>query len=143
MKSVHLAFAGLAALTLAACAPNGVQITNGGSQALVTKNITVARGQTVKVQVFTSINPDCTETPGTSGRMESEPAHGMATLSRTQDFVYFKPENPRSNCNSRRVPAWVVNYTAAADFVGEDTFAFDEFFAAGGSVHFNVVVHAM
>lgn len=68
-----------------------------------------------------AINPDCSAVvPGATLAILSPPSHGQATVSDEPAYISFPPDNPRSACNDRKVPAHQVIYTAAAGFTGHD-----------------------
>lgn len=133
-----LCFSGL---LLAGCNANRVQVINGGSEALFTKNVTAARDQTVKVNFWTAINPDCTEVPGAIARIDTPAQHGTASVTRVNDFAFFPANNPRSACNTHRVGGWAITYRAAPDYTGEDSFVYSSFAPNGAAYHGNILVH--
>ena len=143
MKIGSMSFGAFALLLLAGCAPQPTppQLSNGGSAAQITKNMTVASGTTARVDFVTSINPDCSEIPGSSVRTAVEPTHGVVTIKRSEEFAYFPPANPRSNCNSRRVSGWLILYRSESGFSGLDTFAYDRFSGSGVAWHVAVNAH--
>jgi hypothetical protein len=67
-----------------------------------------------------AINPDCTEVPGVSLSILRQPEHGKATVSDGDVYVAYPPANPRSACNSRKVPGHEAFYQADAGFSGHD-----------------------
>jgi hypothetical protein len=103
-------------------------------------NVAVAKGQATKIDWFYSLNLDCTEAPGVSGRLVAKPAHGTVAIEHKQDYPNFAADNPHSPCNGQLVPAWVVTYAPAAGFVGHDAFSYDELFATGPQVHMDINV---
>ncbi len=102
------------------------------------ENVTAHGGVASKVLWITSLDLDCTETPGFSTRIVDQPEHGTVTLGRDQTHPRFDADNPRSRCNGQLVPDWVVTYAPAAHFVGHDKFSFDEVFADGSSSRVDV-----
>lgn len=109
----------------------------------VTRNaetVAVAKGQAAKIDWFYSLNLDCTELPGVSGRLVTRPAHGTVAIEHKQGYPNFAPDNPHSHCNEQLVPAWVVTYTPAAGFVGQDGFSYDEVFANSPQVQMDITV---
>ena len=67
-----------------------------------------------------SIEPDCTEHPGYTLSIVKPPAHGEVKVVEEGIYLAFPPSNPRSACNSRKVPGRKVYYTANAGFSGHD-----------------------
>ena len=135
MKTYPSIAAALLATSIAGCATSGVHVSNGGSELTFTKQITVLSGQPNHGDVFGSLNPDCTAIPGVAARITVQPSHGKVTVRPTQDFLYFKEPNPRARCNSKRVPAWIVQYRSDAGYVGKDKFSYDKFLPDGVVVH--------
>ncbi|MGD0186386.1 MAG: hypothetical protein ABSC25_14210 [Roseiarcus sp.] len=119
---------------------SGAKKTGDDSDAPTVENAAAQSGVASKVFWFTSLKPDCRETPGFSARIVDQPEHGTVTFERGKVHPRFEAGNPRSRCNSRLVPGWIVTYAAAADFVGHDKFSFDELFADGASTR--VLVNA-
>jgi hypothetical protein len=50
----------------------------------------------------------------------SPPNHGQVSISDEPFFLSFPPENPRSACNTRKLPGHQAFYTAATGFTGRD-----------------------
>ena len=93
-------------------------------------------------QEFLEINPDCSAMGFPTIRVTTQPTNGVVTLLKGKGFPRFPSSNPRSACNTRRVPAIVLEYRPSPGFVGSDTFTLDAFFHNGGeeNVTFNVTV---
>lgn len=68
----------------------------------------------------TAINPDCTAIPGVSLSVLKEPEHGKVNISEEPTYLAFPAGNPRSACNTRKVPAHRALYQAEAGFKGHD-----------------------
>jgi hypothetical protein len=76
---------------------------------------------TIQVWANTAIDPDCTaQSPGATLSILEPPAHGSASVSDEPFYMAFPPANPRSACNSRKVPGHRAFYTAAAGYAGHD-----------------------
>jgi hypothetical protein len=140
MNTYPVLAAALLTASVAGCANNGVRLSNGGSERTFTKQITLASGQPNHGDIFGSLNPDCTAVPGVSARVTVQPSHGKVTARPTQDFVYFKEPNPRAKCNTKRVPAWIVQYRSDPGYVGSDTYSYDKFLADGVVYHVTINV---
>lgn len=97
----------------------------GWAQQVPTVQRVVPSGQPQQIFFIAHLEPDCRPLPmGTSALLES-PAHGRVTLQRGVDFPYFSANNPRSQCNTRRVPGNKLIYQSAPGFVGEDGFVIE------------------
>jgi hypothetical protein len=68
----------------------------------------------------TAINPDCTAIDGVTLSVLRPPEHGKATVSDEPLYAAFPPANPRSACNTRKVPGHQAFYQADAGFTGHD-----------------------
>ncbi len=67
-----------------------------------------------------AINPDCTPVEGVTLSVLKAPEHGKATISNDPVFVAYPPANPRSACNSKKVPGHQAFYQADAGYQGRD-----------------------
>ena len=128
MRTGILALAGLSALALSCAAvaqerhydvtvrpvsaPKGFEKVSLSKAALGSTQIILWRN--------TAINPDCTEVPGVTLSVLRPPEHGKATVSDEPVFVAFPQGNPRSACNTRKVPGHEAFYQADAGFTGHD-----------------------
>jgi hypothetical protein len=75
----------------------------------------------IRIWANTAIEPDCTaHVPGATLTILEPPAHGQATVSDEPFYAGFPPANPRSACNSRKVPGHQAFYTAASGYNGHD-----------------------
>lgn len=75
----------------------------------------------IRVWANTAIDPDCNEhKSGATLTVLEAPAHGVATVKDEPYFAAFPPSNPRSACNTRKVPGHQAYYTAAAGYAGHD-----------------------
>lgn len=77
-------------------------------------------GERIRLWAGTLVNPDCTVAGTMDTRIADEPRHGKVMLSDDPVFPNFLPPNPRTVCNSRRVPGKQAFYTADAGFHGHD-----------------------
>jgi hypothetical protein len=69
----------------------------------------------------TAIDPDCSvQSPGATLTILEAPEHGEAKISDEPFYLAFPPNNPRSACNSRKIPGHRAFYTATAGFKGRD-----------------------
>lgn len=75
----------------------------------------------IRVWANTDIDPDCSaHEPGPTLVILQPPAHGQATISDEPFYAAFPAANPRSVCNSRKVPGHQAFYTAASGYSGHD-----------------------
>ena len=75
----------------------------------------------IRIWANADIDPDCsTHLPGPSLTILQPPAHGQATISDEPFYAAYPPANPRSACNSRKVPGHQAFYTAASGYSGHD-----------------------
>lgn len=79
-------------------------------------------GQKVRIWYALSIERDCSTAGAMVTQILEVPEHGLAVVENGKEFPNFPAGNPRSACNTRRVPASEVYYTAKADFTGRDSF---------------------
>lgn len=121
---VGLAIAAASAASLAHAAQYNVSVTpvskpHGFETLKVSK---AAIGSTpIRLWANTAIDPDCSvHPPGATLAIVEPPAHGAATVSDEPFYAAFPPANPRSACNSRKVPGHQAFYTAATGYAGRD-----------------------
>jgi hypothetical protein len=67
-----------------------------------------------------AIDPDCSEHPGYTLSVVRPPEHGEVTVVQEGVYMAFPPGNPRSACNSHKVPGRRAYYTANPGFSGHD-----------------------
>src|SRR5690349_4944331 len=63
-----------------------------------------ATGAKQKIDTVYSIRPDCTSVGYATIRIATPPTHGKLTSEPGEDFPYFKQDNVRSACNTKKVP---------------------------------------
>ena len=88
-------------------------------------------GQPLKLDFAASINPDCSSIGPPTIRVVRAPEHGRLTVVRTTDFPSFRPPNPRSDCNRRRVAGAAIRYVSQRGFIGMDAVGVEIIFASG------------
>jgi hypothetical protein len=113
----------LGGLFLAGC--NTLPVSNVGPKFALA-------GKPLKVDTQYSLNPDCTSIGTTTIRTIEPPRHGTVEVREASDFPFFKPENTRSQCNSRRVPVSQIIYTPAPGYSGPDSFRMEVIYPSGG-----------
>jgi hypothetical protein len=67
-----------------------------------------------------SIDPDCSEHPGYTLSVVEPPSHGEVKVVAEPLYIAFPPNNPRSACNTHKVPGRRAYYTANTGFSGHD-----------------------
>lgn len=67
------------------------------------------------------VNPDCSSRGLSTYRILKQPSHGFVATSEIQDFPSYPAANPRSACNTKKVPGMEMTYTPEAGFSGIDT----------------------
>jgi hypothetical protein len=134
-----------AALGLSACnAGPRAYIYAGGSQASVQRTISVPRGSTASLGFTAKINPDCSRADSPDRvTLTQAPSQGRVDIRHETGYAYFRPANPRSRCNSQRVPGTKLFYHANPNASGTDTFSYDWYTGSGGVAHFTVSVNIL
>ncbi len=97
----------------------------GWAQLIPTVQRVVTSGQPQQIHFIAHLEPDCRSLPMGNFALLESPAHGRITLERGVDFPNFSPNNPRSRCNTRKVPGNKLIYQSAPGFVGEDGFVIE------------------
>ncbi len=141
---IFLAITGIAAL--AGCNPSAsslVSVTAGGSQANVTRTISVARGATARLNFVTAVNENCTVISGNFARMSRSPAHGSLNIVNASEYPNFAKPNPRAQCNTQKVSGQIVSYTANSSYTGPDSLAYDRFLHTGAVIHYEVSINIL
>jgi hypothetical protein len=90
-------------------------------------------GKPLKVDVYSSINPDCTSRGSTTIRLIERPKHGTVEFREATDFTDYKQGDNRAHCSTRRVPVTQVIYTPAPGYTGPDSFQTDAVFPSGAT----------
>lgn len=99
----------LASLLLGGCNSGPrVSVSADGSEATMSKTITVLPGQTVKISTFGAVNPDCTPAGEGVYRLTQRPAQGRVDARREMVFPTFRDSNVRARCNVQRTPGTLV-----------------------------------
>jgi hypothetical protein len=132
----------LAALLLGGCNSGPrVSVSADGSEATMSKTITVLPGQTVKISTFGAVNPDCTPAGEGVYRLTQRPAQGRVDARREMVFPTFRDSNVRARCNVQRTPGTLVTYRANANAAGQDAFSYDVYSTSGALLHHDVSVN--
>ncbi|SFK50184.1 hypothetical protein [Methylorubrum salsuginis] len=97
----------------------------GWAQQIQTVQRVAPSGRPQQVQFIARMEPDCRSLPMDNLAILEGPAHGRISMERGVDFPNFSPNNPRSRCNTRKVPGNKLVYQSAPGFVGEDGFVLE------------------
>ena len=92
---------------------------------------TALAGDTIKMDFFVSLNPDCSPTGPQTVRVTQNPSNGHLKVSKAEDFITFPATNVRSACNTRRVPGMRIEYTPQPGYSGSDYMAIEVITANG------------
>jgi hypothetical protein len=110
---------------------SGCQTTGGVGPGAFNFVRAVPAGQTLKLDHFANLNPDCSSAGDIAVRVLQDPANGKIAIKQAADFSTYPPFNPRSHCNDRRTPGVSVFYTPNQNYLGPDSVIFDIIFANG------------
>lgn len=102
-----------------------VQSKPSGSVHLVNK-ITVA-GQTIPVTGGLLVNPDCTSRGLATLKVIQPPVHGTVKIAKRDEYPSFPQQNPRSVCNTHKLPGVYADYTPDDGFTGADFMTVETF----------------
>jgi len=102
----------------------------------------VASGAKQRIDVYVSLNPDCSATGDINVRVTKQPEHGTVETVATTDYAHFPKENIRSKCNQHKVKGTLVNYKPAEKYTGKDEFDLLVLYPAGlaREFHFDITV---
>ena len=103
----------------------------GGVARADTIRRTALAGDTIKMDFFVSLNPDCSPTGPQTVRVTQSPNYGRLAVSKAEDFITFPATNVRSACNTKRVPGMRIEYTPQAGYSGLDYMAIEVITANG------------
>lgn len=114
----------------------------GGIQKINVSRAAVGSSQIV-IWGGAAIDPDCSAHPGSTLTVVAPPAHGEIRVVEEPIYVAFPPGNPRSVCNSKKVPGRQVYYTAAPGYAGHDRVILEGASADGHVRHVTVDVKVL
>ena len=129
MRAATVILAGLAALSLSAAAAAqerhyDVSIRPANARHDAVQKIRISKAAIGSAQIViwggAAIDPDCSPHPGSTLTVVEPPAHGAVKVIEEGVYVAFPAGNPRSACNSRKVPGRKVYYTANDGYAGRD-----------------------
>ena len=69
----------------------------------------VASGAKQRIDVYVSLNPDCSATGDINVRVTKQPEHGTVETAVSTEYVHYPKENIRSKCNQHRVMALSIS----------------------------------
>ncbi|AWN46094.1 hypothetical protein DK419_07040 [Methylobacterium terrae] len=82
----------------------------------------VKPGQTQKIGWFVSLDPTCRSVGPWAVNMIEPPGKGQVMVEQGSEYPGFSPNNPRSACNKRKVPATRILYSAPPGGPDDDQF---------------------
>ena len=91
----------------------------------------VSAGESLKSIGYASINPDCSTGGYPNVRLVTKPSNGELTVAKGEMFPSYPKGNARSACNSKKVPATMLEYQPKSGFTGTDSFAVQVIFPSG------------
>jgi hypothetical protein len=91
----------------------------------------VLNGQTLKVDSYGYLEPDCSSIGKTTVQVIRAPEHGSVEVKFAMDFPRFAKENIRAHCNTKRAPATQIFYTPSRGYTGPDSFQIEAIFPDG------------
>jgi hypothetical protein len=91
----------------------------------------VAAGETLKGINYASIKPDCSTGGYPTVRLVTKPSNGEVSISKGDTFPTYPKNNVRSACNSKQLPATMLEYKPKEGFRGKDGFAVTVIFPSG------------
>lgn len=88
-------------------------------------------GATIELSQIAMVNPDCSNAGRPVIRVTQQPEYGRLIISNASVFPYFRPINPRSDCNWRRVPGVIIKYVSQRGYTGSDSVRLEAFYPNG------------
>src|SRR5262249_21432175 len=82
----------------------------------------VASGAKQRIDVYDSLNPDCSATGDINVRVTKQTEHGTEETVAPTGYPHFPKENIRSKCSQYKDNGMMVNYKAAEKYTGNDEF---------------------
>ena len=120
-------FAGLMAVTLAACSP---------AARAARANYPVPPHGTVRIGFFYALDPTCATIGLPTVSVVAGPSGGTIEARHVRDYPNFPTSNVRAKCDTRKVPVTEVLYRAAPGFVGTDTVIYEVVFPRGQLIRY-------
>ncbi|UFZ02906.1 hypothetical protein LQG66_27140 [Bradyrhizobium ontarionense] len=90
-----------------------------------------------------STNPDCTSLGTVELRVVQGPEHGRVSIRRGGVFPTFAAGNPRSACNTRRVPGIMATYVSQRGYAGDDLVVLEVFFPNGSAKRVTIAIRVV
>jgi hypothetical protein len=98
---------------------------SAGSAHAAWLNKVAASGKPLILVQPSVLNPDCSSIGAITIKVIEKPEHGRVTAGRARVFPKFPASNPRSQCNTRRVPGMSVTYVSQRGYQGTDRVVID------------------
>ena len=118
----------------------GTTLAASAQQPTVQRVVKGTPDKDIRIGVYINVRPDCTSGELPSIKLVAPPSHGKVTFKKAKvNSTNYK------QCLAIEVPGWVGFYRSRPGFSGEDTFAIQITYPAGGrseNQHFKIVVGA-
>ena len=95
------------------------------AQPLYVVDRVVSTGRTQKIDYFIALDPTCQPLGPITINMLDEPHAGRVEVVHGREYPGFAQFNARARCNTHKVPATQLLYTAASGYTGEDAFTIE------------------
>jgi hypothetical protein len=80
-----------------------------------------AAEQKLRLDFFSSVEPDCSSMGQMTVRIVEQPQHGALAVENGQAFTNYPKDNQRYDCNTRKSDGTLVFYQAKSDYRGPDS----------------------
>ncbi len=92
----------------------------------------VNAGRTQKIGFVVALDPACRSLGPVSVNLLDPPHAGQIQLAQGREYQDFSAFNTRARCNTQKVPATQILYTAPPGYAGEDDFTIEIVDQLGG-----------
>jgi hypothetical protein len=144
MNKIHFRnFASLVIFLLSGCViQQGAKTAVAPPAAPGHLKVTLAANRTATLDRSIQANPDCTPRGIPDLRISGSPLHGTAVVTRIEDFPSYPAANPRSSCNTKKLPGAALLYTPDSEYRGQDSLNLEIVNADGLSnkIYFDITV---
>jgi len=123
MPSTSSMFLMIVPVILAGCANTGTTVVKSpvpGDDVAVMRGAKSGERQEVGFTMY--VNPDCATEGEAKLAVTAPPKHGNVAFRAGERNSSFPKENVRNACNTRKLPATLIDYTATPGYVGTDEF---------------------
>ena len=102
-----------------------------------------ASGKELVLIAVNAVTPDCVNAGLPTVRLLGGPGHGQFAVRPAKVFPAYPPKNPRSACNSRRVPGEQITYLSSPGYSGADAVEFEVIYPNGQGDHIHAMIKVM